>query len=73
MTVHPPRPARLGKEEWLELEARTDTRYEYLDGFVYAMAGETKPHNTIVLNIAEHIRPKARAKGCEFQFESVRA
>jgi len=29
-------------EEWLELEKQTDQRYEYLVGFVNAIAGENR-------------------------------
>ncbi|GIW30560.1 MAG: hypothetical protein KatS3mg071_0734 [Meiothermus sp.] len=62
--------ARLSKEEWLELKQQTDQRYEYLDGLVYAMAGESRLHNKIVGNITEALR--ARARGCHFAFLSVR-
>lgn len=67
-----PRPSRLSKEEWLELEQQTDQRYEYLDDFVYAMTGESRLHNEIVSNITEALRARARARGCHFAFLSVR-
>lgn len=63
---------RLSKEGWLELEQQTDQRYEYLDGLVYAMAGESRLHNEIVGNIAEALRARARARGCHFAFLAVR-
>jgi len=72
MAARAPRPSRLSKEEWLELEKQTDQRYEYLDGFVHAMAGESRLHNDIVGNITEALRARARAKGCYFAFLSVR-
>jgi Uma2 family endonuclease len=72
MAARAPRPSRLSKEEWLELEQQTDQRYEYLDGFVYAMAGESQLHNEIVGNITEALRARARARGCHFAFLSVR-
>ncbi|GEM85029.1 Uma2 family endonuclease [Meiothermus hypogaeus] len=72
MAARAPRPLRLSKEEWLELEKQTDQRYEYLDGFVYAMAGESKRHNEIVLNIADALRAKAKSRGCAFQVQNVR-
>lgn len=72
MAARAPRPLRLSKEEWLELEKQTDQRYEYLDGFVYAMAGESKRHNEIVLNIADALRPIAKTRGCAFQVQTVR-
>lgn len=72
MPVSAPRPARLSKEEWLELEKQSGLRYEYLDGFVYAMAEESRTHNDIVVNITLALAQKARAKGCEFQVENMR-
>lgn len=72
MPVSAPRPARLSKEEWLELEKQTGLRHEYLDGFVYAMAGESRTHNDIVVNITLALAQKARAKGCQFQVENMR-
>ena len=72
MPVKAPRIERYSKEEWLELEKQTGLQYEYLDGYVYAMAGESDDHNDIVGNIVETLRPKARAKGCRFRQLSYR-
>lgn len=39
-------------EEYFQLEENdSDTRYEYIDGHVYAMAGGTANHDTIKSNI----------------------
>ncbi len=39
-------------EEYFQLEANDpETRYEYIDGHVYAMAGGTANHDTIKSNI----------------------
>ena len=35
---------RLTYSEYVAAEARSDTRHEYLDGCVYAMAGGTPEH-----------------------------
>lgn len=72
MAVRAPRLSRLSKEDWLELEKQTDQRYEYIDGLVYAMAGESLLHNDIIGNINDALRAKARAKGCRYAFLSVR-
>jgi Uma2 family endonuclease len=53
----------LSVEEYLEFEQVSETRHEFLDGTLHAMAGETQEHEEIVLNIAEVLRPVARAKG----------
>lgn len=46
----------LTPEQYLALEARSDVRHEYIDGQVYAMAGGSKAHNLISLNIAVGLR-----------------
>jgi Uma2 family endonuclease len=39
-------------KEYLSLERFSEIRHEYLDGFVYAMAGESPEHSTICFNLA---------------------
>ena len=34
-------------EEYLALEREAEERHEYLDGFIYAMAGESPNHGAI--------------------------
>lgn len=51
-------------EEYLSLERSTDFRHEYLDGHVYAMAGETLEHSTICFNLAVVIGTQLRDKPC---------
>ena len=50
---------RMTVEEYLEFERHSETRHEYADGILRAMAGETQEHEDIVLNIAETLRPIA--------------
>jgi Uma2 family endonuclease len=71
MTAQLERSERLTKLEWRELEKQTGLRYEYLDGFVYAMAGESRRHNEIVQNLIEVLRPITRARRCKMFIESV--
>jgi hypothetical protein len=42
-------------EEWRELERTSEVRHEYIDGYVYAMAGATEAHNRIALNAAREL------------------
>jgi Uma2 family endonuclease len=37
--------------DYLSLERASELRHEYLDGFVYAMAGESPEHSTICFNL----------------------
>jgi Uma2 family endonuclease len=59
-------------EEYLELEQASETRHEFIDGTLHAMAGETQEHEDIVLNIAEVLRPKARAKSCRLYTTTIK-
>jgi len=38
--------------EYLEPESKSELHYEYLGGQIFAMAGGSKAHNIITLNIA---------------------
>jgi len=40
----------LSVEEYLTLERESEERHEYLDGYVYAMAGESPEHRDICSN-----------------------
>lgn len=50
-------------EEYIQLEQETDTKYEYHDGEVFAMAGGTLNHNIISGNIYSDIDNTIRKKG----------
>jgi Uma2 family endonuclease len=62
--VAPKDAKRLSFEEYLKLEERNETRHEFVDGFMFAMAGGTDNHNQIALNISTQARLKARASSC---------
>ena len=52
-------------EEYFQLEENDpDTRYEYIDGHVYAMAGETANHDTIKSNIQRMLWNLLRGSKC---------
>ena len=63
--------APLNEAQYLERERLSETRHEFVDGQLLAMAGETKRHEEIVLNIAVALRPKARALGCRLQTKTI--
>ena len=50
----------MSPEEYLEFEHHSDIKHEYIDGEVYAIAGTTKAHNTISLNLAILFREKLK-------------
>jgi Uma2 family endonuclease len=52
-------------KEYLAFERGTDARHEYLDGHVYAMAGESIEHSRICVNLAGELRAKLKGRPCE--------
>jgi Uma2 family endonuclease len=52
-------------EEYLALERKSEERHEYLDGEIYAMAGESPDHGTICFNIAGQLSPQLRGTHCK--------
>jgi Uma2 family endonuclease len=60
-------PARflgLTSEEFLALEEKSSVRHELVGGQTFAMAGSSKAHNIIALNIATILRLRLRGTGC---------
>ncbi len=47
---------RISEEEYLSGELISEIKHEYVDGEVFAMAGASKKHNLIALNIASELR-----------------
>jgi Uma2 family endonuclease len=51
-------------EEYLALERLSEIRHEFLDGTVYAMAGESPTHSAICFNLAGALHPQLRGTSC---------
>jgi Uma2 family endonuclease len=51
-------------EQYLDLERRSEIRHEFLDGIVYAMAGESPAHSTICFNLAVSTGIQLRGTPC---------
>lgn len=56
--------ATLSEADYLSGEAQSRVRHEYIAGYVYAMAGASKAHNTIALNFASRLRQHLRGSPC---------
>lgn len=52
-------------DEYLAREAKSETRNEYVDGFVYPMADTTFEHGVIIGNLHFGLVPAARRRGCQ--------
>jgi Uma2 family endonuclease len=59
-------------EDYLAREESGDIRHEYLGGLVYAMAGETRVHNTIAGNLYIAIRQHLRGGPCKLYVSDIR-
>jgi Uma2 family endonuclease len=59
-------------DEYFAFEETADTRHEYLDGQLYALAGASARHNRIVKNLIRHIDDPAEAQGCELSFSEMK-
>lgn len=55
----------LSVAEYLESESKSEVRHEYLGGQIFAMAGGSKAHNLITLNIASRLRSQLRGGACD--------
>ncbi len=51
-------------EQYLDLERASVVRHEYLDGYVYALAGGTQAHSVITINVAALLRTAVRGGLC---------
>jgi len=66
------RQQRYTPEEYLALERQAEHKSEYLNGFLFAMAGASEEHNLIVLNVAGELRARARGLGCRTYANDMR-
>lgn len=63
----------LSVEEYLEMDRKSsETRYEYIDGYVRMLAGGTLDHATISLNIAGLLRNALRGRSCRVYTSDAR-
>lgn len=58
--------------EYLALEREAEIKSEYLDGEIFAMAGASRRHNLISLNIAGELRDRLRDRPCEVYAHDMR-
>ena len=59
------KPHLLSPEDYLEFEASTEQKFEYVDGEVHAMTGTTVKHNRISLNLALALKQHLNGQPCE--------
>ncbi len=59
-------------EEYLEFEKNSEVRHEYVEGAIYAMAGEKKRHNRLAGRLFNILSAHLEETNCELYFESVK-
>lgn len=62
----------ISPEDYLIGEETSPIRYEYVDGEVYAMSGESKAHNTIATNLVVLLKTHLKGSPCRVYMENVK-
>lgn len=52
-------------EEYLAMERASEERHEYMDGYIFAMAGESIEHSRICVNLSRTLSTQLLGKHCE--------
>lgn len=55
---------RLTFDEYLEIEGEAEFKSEFVNGWMYAMAGASPEHNLIVVNVASEFRQQLKKRPC---------
>jgi|SRR6266542_5847142 len=63
---------RYTEDQYLSIEREADERHEYLDGRIYAMAGESPEHGAICTNLTAEIALQLRGTPCQAFAKDVR-
>ncbi len=66
------RVTRYTPEQYLALERKAEFKSEYFDGFITAMSGVSREHNTIALNLGSEIRSQFKDRPCEVFVSDIR-
>lgn len=64
--------ATMTEEEYLAFEETSETKHEYIDGRVYAMAGASEPHIAIVGSIHFRLYGQLRGRPCRAYMNEMR-
>lgn len=60
----PKRKLEYSPEEYLAFEREAETKHEYLDGRIYAMAGASPLHNQISFNVSGELHRQLKGSAC---------
>jgi len=68
-----PQPNYVTPEEYLQIEETSSIKHEYIDGYIYAMAGASDPHVTVAGNLFALLRSHVRGSGCRVFIADMKA
>lgn len=66
-------PQHLSSDDYLQLEAESPVKHEYIDGDVYAMTGANDAHVTIAGNLFAMLRSHVRGTNCRVYISDMKA
>lgn len=70
MSAQPQR--KLTGEEYLAIERRNEYKSEYVNGEMFAMAGASKKHNLITVNVSSELRSQLKGRPCNVYATDMR-
>ena len=59
-------------EDYLEIDREADERYEYIDGEIYAMAGESGEHGDICVNLVGELYSDLKDTNCRLRAKDTK-
>lgn len=71
-TAKQPNPHRMTVDEYIDFEKTSDSKHEYLDGYIYAMAGGSENHSLISANVLASLHGQRRKHNCAVHTSDMR-
>ena len=62
----------LSEDDYLEMERVSKIRHEYVEGTIYAMAGGSRSHNKIAMNIGSALHQHVKGTACDVYMSDVK-
>jgi len=59
-------------QEYLELERKAAYKSEFINGYIYAMAGASRSHNLVATNVSRELSNQFRGRPCEAYSSDMR-
>ena len=70
--MNPQLKPRLTPEDYLAIERSAESKSEYFDGEIFAMAGASRAHNTIVVNTTIELGNQLKKRPCKLYVSDIR-